>query len=137
MGATGEDISLRSVCVDRNLTRSQQLKGLSRLSTFPALEQFGFGGQVTSGVPPMKDRVSDTVLLLGRDTRTTAKLTKESISLGDCLHFQKVVRYHHGRVSSWEVSPDPQAEREAFCLGLLKTPCTPPSDTLPPQGNTS
>lgn len=97
MGATGEDTSLRSVCVNRNLMRSQQLKGRSQLSTFPALEQFGFWCQVTSGVPPMKDRVSDTVLLLERDTRTTARLTKESISLGDCLHFQKVVHFHHGR----------------------------------------
>lgn len=80
---------------------------------------------MTSGVPPKKDRVSDTVLLLGRDTRSTARLTKESISLSDCLHFQKVVHYHGGGgycslwVSSWEISPDAQAEREeASALGF-------------------
>lgn len=46
---------------------------------------------MTSGEPPTKCRVSDTVLQLGRDTRTTARLTKESMSLGECSHFQKVV----------------------------------------------
>lgn len=89
MGATGEDTSLRSVCMNRNLMRSQQLKGRSQLSTFPALEQFGFWCQVTSGVPPMKDRVSDTVLLLGRDTRTTARLTKEAFHWGIAYTFRR------------------------------------------------
>lgn len=44
---------------------------------------------MTSGVPPMKDRVSDTVLLLGRDTRTTARLTKEAFHWGIAYTFRR------------------------------------------------